>query len=166
MNTQTPPRLIAIVAMASNRVIGKDGKLPWHLPEDLKFFKETTLGHPILMGRKTYDSIGKPLPKRRNIVLSRTMQATEGLEVIRDIAELQTLIPEGQVVYLIGGAALFRQLLPQCQELILTYVEQPHEGDALMPDFESHFHAPTLLKSSPGLQFRRYEAIGPNMATE
>ena len=72
------PRLNAIVAMASNRVIGKDGKLPWHLPEDLKFFKQTTLGHPILMGRKTFESIGRPLPGRRNIVLSSTMSARCG----------------------------------------------------------------------------------------
>ena len=77
------PRLIAIVGMASNRVIGKDGTLPWRLPEDLKFFKKTTLGHPILMGRKTFDSIGKPLPGRRNIVLSRTMESREGVEVIQ-----------------------------------------------------------------------------------
>src|SRR6187401_3018410 len=102
------PMLIAIAAMASNRVIGREGKLPWHLPEDLKFFKETTLGHPVLMGRKTFESIierlGKPLPGRMNIVLNRTLPPREGIHVIRDISELSNLIPqpESQVVYLIG----------------------------------------------------------------
>ena len=148
------PRLIAIVGMASNRVIGKDGTLPWRLPEDLKFFKKTTLGHPILMGRKTFDSIGKPLPGRRNIVLSRTMEPREGVEVVRDVKELRASDEE---VFLIGGAQLFDEMLPQCAGLYLTWIEHPYEGDTFFPPFEHLFEAPEVVGSSEGLEFRYYK---------
>lgn len=142
----------AIVAMASNRVIGKDGKLPWHLPEDLKFFKQTTLGHPILMGRKTFESIGRPLPGRRNIVLSSTMAAREGVQVIRSIDELQA----DEAVFLIGGAQLFELLLPQCESVYLTWVEQPYDGDVWLPPFESLFPNCEVIGTGDGIEFRRY----------
>ena len=156
------PKLIAIAAMASNRVIGRDGKLPWHLPEDLKFFKATTLGHPVLMGRKTFDSIierlGKPLPGRVSIVLSKTMPPREGVEVIRDIAELPTLISRlpSQTVFLIGGARLYESLLSRCDELLLTFIEQPHEGDAFFPMFENAFELKEVIARGDGIEFRRY----------
>lgn len=148
----TLPRLHAIVAMASNRVIGKDGKLPWHLPEDLKFFKKTTLGHPILMGRKTFESIGRPLPGRRNIVLSSTMPQREGVEVIRHVNELHA----DDAVFLIGGAQLFEQLLPLCESVYLTWVEQPYEGDVLLPPFESLFPICEVIGTGDGIEFRLY----------
>lgn len=148
------PRLIAIVGMASNRVIGKDGTLPWHLPEDLKFFKKTTMGHPILMGRRTFDSIGRPLPGRRNIVLSRTMALREGVEVIGSLDELRCT--EGEVVFLIGGAQLFETLLPQCDEMYLTWIEHPYEGDALFPPFEHLFGGPEVVGAGEGMEFRHY----------
>ncbi len=172
-----PPKLIAIAAMASNRVIGREGKLPWHLPEDLKFFKATTLGHPVLMGRKTFDSIldrlGKPLPGRVNIVLSKTMPPREGVHVIRDFAEMPSILtnlespcpaphpssfilhPSFQV-YLIGGAQLYESLLPQCDELLLTFVEAPHQGDAFFPQFEDAFDLKEVLGRGEGFEFRRY----------
>ena len=146
------PRLIAIVGMASNRVIGKDGTLPWRLPEDLKFFKKTTLGHPILMGRKTFDSIGKPLPGRRNIVLSRTMEPREGVEVIHDIRDLVC----DEEVFLIGGAQLFETLLPECAGLYLTWIEHPYEGDTFFPPFEHLFGVPEVVGSGEGIEFRYY----------
>ena len=147
------PRLIAIVGMASNRVIGKDGTLPWRLPEDLKFFKKTTLGHPILMGRKTFDSIGKPLPGRRNIVLSSTMEPREGVEVIRNLDELVA----DEEVFLIGGAQLFETLLPECAGMYLTWIEHPYEGDTFFPPFEHLFEAPEVVGSSEGMEFRYYK---------
>ncbi len=153
-------QLIAIAAMASNRVIGREGKLPWHLPEDLKFFKKTTLGHPVLMGRKTFDSIvaqlGKPLPGRRNIVLSRTMAPQDGVTVIRDVSELASLPELTSPVFLIGGAQLYETLLPHCNELLLTYVEAPHEGDAFFPPFEDLFEFKEVLGSGDGFEFRSY----------
>jgi dihydrofolate reductase len=153
------PRLIAIVAMSSNRVIGREGKLPWHFSEDLKFFKRTTLGHPILMGRATFDSIGKPLPGRRNIVLSRTMAPREGVEVIREIAELQALVTAEETVFVIGGAQVFQDLLPQCQGMYLTWIDQPFEGDTFLPPFEHLFRLKEVVGQAEGLEFRYYERV-------
>lgn len=151
------PRLIAIVGMASNRVIGKDGTLPWRLPEDLKFFKKTTMGHPILMGRKTFESIGKPLPGRRNIVLSSVLTPSEGVEVIHSIGDLARLCEPAQTVFLIGGAQLFETLLPQCEGLYLTWIEHPYEGDTWFPEFEDLFEAPEIIGVGEGLEFRYYK---------
>lgn len=158
--TQLTPQLIAIAAMASNRVIGRDGKLPWHLPEDLKFFKRMTQGHPVLMGRKTFDSIvtqlGKPLPGRQNIVLSHKMAPQEGVSVIRGLAELASIPDLVSPVFLIGGAQLYETLLPNCAELLLTYIDTAYEGDALFPAFEEDFILQETLGSGEGFEFRRY----------
>lgn len=151
------PRLIAIVAMASNRVIGRDGTLPWHFPEDLKFFKRTTLGHPILMGRATFESIGRPLPGRQNIVLSRTMAPSEGITVIRHVSELSQHCSADSTVFVIGGAQVYAELLPQCAGLYLTWVEQPYEGDTYLPEFESLFTLKDVLEKTDALEFRYYE---------
>jgi dihydrofolate reductase len=155
------PQLIAIAAMANNRVIGKDGGLPWHLPCDLQFFKQTTMGHPVLMGRHTFESIesklGKPLPGRRNIVLSHTMPARAGVDVIRDISELEGLPDLAAPVYLIGGAQLYGQLLPQCDELLLTYLETPYEGDVFFPAFEGDFALKEVLLHADDYEIRRYK---------
>lgn len=158
MPTATPqPRLIAIVAMASNRVIGRDGTLPWHFPEDLKFFKRTTLGHPILMGRATFESIGRPLPGRQNIVLSRTLAPREGITVIRDVSELAQHCPPDSTVFVIGGAQVYGELLPHCDGLYLTWVAEPFEGDTYLPAFESLFTLKAVLEKTGALEFRYYE---------
>jgi dihydrofolate reductase len=155
-----PPQLIAIAAMAKNRVIGKNGGLPWHLPCDLQFFKQTTTGHPVLMGRNTFESIvarlGKPLPSRRNIVLSHTMAQQSGVEVIRHIDELAGLAGLNSPVYLIGGAQLYAQLLPQCAELLLTCIQTPYEGDTLFPPFEEDFALQDVLVRGDEYEIRRY----------
>ena len=150
------PRLIAIVAMSANRVIGREGKLPWHYPEDLKFFKRTTLGHPILMGRATFDSIGRPLPGRQNIVLSRTMAPREGVTVIREISELTQVCGEAETVYVIGGARVFEELLPQCDGLYLTYITKDYEGDVLLPPFEHLFTLKEIREKTEDMEFRYY----------
>ena len=151
------PHLIAIVAMSSNRVIGRDGTLPWHFPEDLKFFKRTTLGHPILMGRTTFESIGRPLPGRQNIVLSRTMEPREGITVIRDVSELAQHVPADSTVLVIGGAQVYGDLLPQCDGLYLTWIEQANEGDTFLPPFEHLFTLKEVIEKTPDLEFRYYE---------
>lgn len=150
-------RLVAIVAMSANRVIGREGKLPWHYPEDLKFFKRTTFGHPILMGRATFDSIGKPLPGRQNIVLSRTMAPRDGVTVIRDASELQSVCEPGETIFVIGGARVFEELLPQCEALYLTHITKNHEGDVLLPPFEHLFELKEIIGSFDDLEFRYYE---------
>jgi dihydrofolate reductase len=150
------PRLIAIVAMSANRVIGREGKLPWHYPEDLKFFKRTTLGHPILMGRATFDSIGRPLPGRQNIVLSRTMAPREGVTVIREVSELPQVCGEAETVFVIGGARVFEELLPQCDGLYLTYITKDYEGDVLLPPFEHLFTLMEIREKTEDMEFRYY----------
>ena len=152
--------LRAVVAMAANRVIGRDGRLPWHLPGDLKWFKKLTLGHPIVMGRKTMESIGgKPLPGRRNLVLSRSWPADaplpEGFERLAsdDPDEMRKLDP---VVSVIGGAEIFRLLLPYCDEVFLTSVFADYEGDTVMPPFEHHFELAEVMDRQPEFEVRRY----------
>ncbi len=144
----------AIAAMSLNRVIGAEGKIPWHLSEDLKFFKRTTLGHVILMGRKTYDSLGKPLPGRENQVLSRT-GGISGVTVLRDIAEIREPA-DGRELFLIGGAQLYAALLPRCEELLLTLVKREVAGDAFFPAFEEDFIVNEILLETPDMQVRRY----------
>src|SRR5579883_509563 len=128
-------RLSAIVAISENRVMGKDNRLPWHLPADLKHFKEITVGKPILMGRKTYLSIGRPLPGRENVIVTRdkTFEAA-GCRVFNTIQEaLDYLLPYDEV-FVIGGADLFKQLLPQIKLLYLTIIHEKMDGDTFFPE--------------------------------
>jgi dihydrofolate reductase len=144
----------AIVAMSRNRVIGADGKIPWHLSEDLKFFKRTTLGHVVLMGRKTYESIGKPLPGRENWVVSRSADFP-GVRMIRELNEISEPA-DGRDLFLIGGAELYRALLPRCSELYLTLVKREVAGDAFFPSFENEFAAAEILMETPEMVVRRF----------
>lgn len=150
------PTLAAIVAMDANRVIGNRGTLPWHHPEDLKFFKRTTLGHPILMGRTTWESIGRPLPGRQNIVLSRTMEPREGIDVISSADQVGEICPDADKIFVIGGAKVYESLMPKCDELYVTLVDGTHEGDTFLPAFEHLFAQHEVLETLPGLEFRRY----------
>ncbi len=146
--------------MAANRVIGRDGALPWHLPEDLKFFRQTTTGHPILMGRKTWESLGRPLPNRRNLILSRTLPEPPGAEVLRRPQDLDALAPEGPV-YIIGGAEIYQLLLPRTDEILLTVLAAEVAGDTFFPAFEDDFVLAEILRSIPGkAEWRRYVRKG------
>lgn len=149
-------RLHAIFAMAENRVIGNDGALPWHIPEELAWFKKLTIGHPVLMGRKTAQSLGRPLPKRRNLVLSRANRPLpEGFEQFPGIGALDALGLSG-VVWLIGGAEIFHLLLPRLEEICLSEVRGEYEGDVLMPPFESEFEVVETLAEHPRFTLRRW----------
>jgi dihydrofolate reductase len=127
-----------IVAMSENRVIGRDNGLPWHLPADLKHFKAISTGHPILMGRKTFVSLGKPLPKRTNIIVTRQKDfAVEGAVVVHSIAEgLKLAKEQEEQVFVIGGADIFKQAIPQVDTLFLTIVHAEVEGDVFFPELE------------------------------
>ncbi|MEN7526279.1 dihydrofolate reductase [Cupriavidus sp. DL-D2] len=126
--------LTLIVARARNGVIGRDNTLPWRLPEDLQHFKRTTLGAPIIMGRKTWDSIGRPLPGRRNIVVSRNRDLKlEGAEVVGSLEDAQRLCVGVEQVFLIGGAQLYAEALPSADRLIVTEIDADVEGDAHFP---------------------------------
>ena len=128
--------IVLVVAVADNGVIGRGGALPWHLPDDLKFFKSVTMGKPLLMGRRTFESIGRALPGRRNLVLTRG--ATEfpaGVEAVASIDAALALLPDTPELCVIGGAALFAQTLPIAQRLYLTEVHGAVEGDVHFPNW-------------------------------
>ncbi len=127
-------KVAIIAAIGKNRVIGRDGKLPWHIPEDLKRFKRLTTGHAVLMGRRTYESIGKPLPDRRNVVLSS--RVIPGIETHPSPEEALKALAEEQLVFVIGGAAVFSNLLSKAHHLFLTIVEGEYEGDTFFPEYE------------------------------
>lgn len=147
----------AVVAMAANRVIGRDGALPWRLPEDMKFFRTLTTGHPIVMGRKTWESLGRPLPNRRNIVLSRALAPADGVEVIHSVEELKALGLTGDV-FVIGGAEIYRLLMPDCAAVYLTVLFQEAEGDTVLFEFEHDFPRVTIIDRLEGVaEWRLYE---------
>lgn len=127
-----------IVAMDQNHVIGFKNKMPWHLPKDLRFFKEKTINHTIIMGRKTFESIGRVLPHRRNVVLTTSKQEfPEGVEVIEDLSEILNLNkahPDEQL-FVIGGGKVFEQLLPYADRLYITKINESFEGDTYFPPF-------------------------------
>lgn len=139
----------AIAAMADNRVVGKDGGIPWHIPEDFKWFKEKTLGGAIVMGRKTYESIGRPLPKRLNIVVSRTATDIPGCTVIRSLGELDAVDLEGRERFIIGGGEIYKAALPRCSDLWISHVHGDFEGDAFFPEFENDFAAVETVRTFP-----------------
>lgn len=135
--------LAVIVAAAANGVIGRNNALPWHLPEDLRYFKRVTMGKPIVMGRKTYESIGRPLPGRANIVISRQENyAPEGVHVVSGLAEALALAEDIALIdgstelMVIGGAEIYRAALPIARRLYLTQVHAEVEGDAYLPDID------------------------------
>lgn len=134
-------KLALIAALAQNRVVGIDNKLPWHLPEDLKYFKRVTTGKAVVMGRKTYESIGRPLPNRTNIVITRNQDFTApGIEVVTsleaalELAENISLINGVDEVMVIGGAQIYEATLPRADRLYLTHVHADVEGDAYFPN--------------------------------
>ncbi len=130
-------RLSIVVAMDDNRLIGNNNQLPWHLPADLAYFKKLTTGKSLLMGRKTYDSIGKPLPNRRNIVISRNSKISiSGCEVVSSIEKALILTKDEDEVMVIGGASLCEQLLPQVNRLYITKIDGEFEGDIYFQKYD------------------------------
>ena len=127
-------KLVIIAALSKNRVIGKNGKLPWHIPEDLKRFKLLTTGHTVLMGRKTFESLGKPLPNRRNVVLTST--ELPNVETYPILAHALQALEKEKTVFVIGGGEIFAQLIEHVDEMYLTIVEKEYEGDTFFPPYE------------------------------
>jgi len=148
-------RLGVIVAVAQNGVIGRDGDLPWRLPEDLKHFKRITLGHAIIMGRATWESIGRPLPKRRNIVVTRNRDYTaDGVEIAHSLPEAlalaRTTDPEP---FVIGGASLYAEALPLATRLEITEVQREVAGDTWFPRFDREAFTEVERVSGAGVEF-------------
>lgn len=149
-----------VVAVDQDGVIGKDGKLPWYFPEDLKYFKSITQGHSVLMGRKTYESIlaqlGRPLPKRHHVVLSTTLVDAR-VEVISDLTAYLGRV-QGDL-YVIGGASVYAQTLPFADRLYITHIDQSFQGDTYFPDWDPQQFELTQKSESGPLTFAVYERI-------
>ena len=129
--------LSIIAAMDRNRLIGNNNQLPWHLPVDFAHFKSVTMGKPIIMGRKTFESIGKPLPGRTNIVLSRDPGTKyDGAECVTSFEGAVSVVPDAEEIMVIGGSTIYEMLMPLVDRMYLTYVESEFEGDAWFPEFD------------------------------
>jgi len=162
-------KLSAIVAMTPERVIGKDNNLPWRLPEDLKMFKRTTAGHPVIMGRKTWDSLGKykPLPGRQNIIITRdTEWHDDGASVIHAAEDLQNIELQDEHVFVIGGAEIYTLFLPLLDELIVSHVHHAYAGDTYFPEFAAHFNACEVLEAYEEFEVRRYSRTTRSNASD
>jgi dihydrofolate reductase len=123
-----------VVAISENHAIGKDNKLLWYLPNDLKHFKEITSGHTVIMGRKTYESVGKPLPNRRNIIITRQNITIEGCEVVNSIEAALALCADEAEVFIVGGAEIYKQSMHLTDRIYLTIVHKDFDGDSYFPE--------------------------------
>ena len=133
--------LSLIVAISQNHVIGKDNKLIWYIPQDLKRFKALTTGHTIIMGRKTFESLGRILPNRKHVVISRDLNFqpnNENVEVVRDISELDKYITSDEECFVIGGASIYKQLMPYANKIYLTVIYHKFKGDAYFPKIDKN----------------------------
>ncbi len=150
--------IIIIAAMTQSLVIGKNNDLPWSIPEDLKNFKRLTSGHPIIMGRSTYESIGRPLPNRTNIVLSKTMKPQEGIIVCSSLKEaIKTAQAHDETVFIIGGATVYTQALPVADKLCISWVKKDYDGDTYFPEVDWDLFKKTLAKEYTDFVYEEFE---------
>jgi len=157
-------KLYHIVAVAAHQVIGKGNKLPWHFSEDMKFFKQKTMGSTVIMGRKTWESLGKPLPGRVNFILSKTMAAVSGQDsgqgsrVFRSLGEALGEVKTSEA-FIIGGAELYRQTLPFVDGIFMTRIPGEYDGDAFYPALPDSFveRSRTVLRDDPRIEAVYYE---------
>src|SRR5215207_9385068 len=166
---ESQSRLEIVAAVAANGVIGRNGQLAWHLPDDLRHFKQLTMGHPILMGRRTYESIGRPLPGRRTIVISTTLRERPHpeVELVPSLDEALSRIADATgPAFIIGGAVLYAAALPLVEAMHLTELDEPVEGDVFFPPFDrtqwrrtSAVHHPRDERHTVGFTFSRYERV-------
>jgi dihydrofolate reductase len=150
------PIFHAIAAMSENRVIGNQGKIPWHLPEDFRWFKHKTMGGTLIMGRKTFESIGKPLPGRKTVILSRTPQNISGVKSYDCIETLLSGEADTPNIWICGGTQIYEQFLPHCSVLYLTRVKRRMEGDALFPPFEQAYTLNQVIHETPEFRIERW----------
>ena len=148
----------AIAAMAENRVIGAAGRIPWHIPEDLQWLKECTLGQAVAMGRKTFESVGRPLPGRLNVVISRTLKEVPGCVVLPSLEALAAH-DCGRQVWILGGAEIYAAALDRVAELYLTVVKGHYAGDAFFPPFEDRFRLAAVLREDPRFRILKYVPV-------
>lgn len=155
-----------VAAMAENGVIGKSGRLPWHLPDEIKHFKRLTVDHTVIMGRKTYEEVGRPLPNRRNVVISRNPEfRSSGVTVVPNLDEALALGATEDEVFVIGGGEIYRLAMPRADRLYLTTVHAPFEGDTTFPPLDANWaledevHHPADEKHLVAFTIRTYTRI-------
>lgn len=159
MSAEIHPHWHAIAAMADNRVIGNGKDIPWHLPDDFKWFKQKTLGQAIVMGRKTYESIGRALPKRMNIVVTRQPIEIEGCTVVHSLDAIELLELGERTVFIIGGGEIYKAALPTCSDLWISHVKGKYPGDAFFPEFENTFESVETVRDHPEFRVVHYRRI-------
>jgi dihydrofolate reductase len=161
---------VLVAAIARNGVIGRDGEMPWHLPADLKHFKETTTGHPVVMGRRTYESIAAhldgPLPDRHSVVLSsQDLDLSAGAEVVGSVEEARRAAEAAaermgvKTAYVVGGATVYEQFLPHANRLVLTELDEAYEGDTTFPPYDEERWVEVDRESHDGFDFVTYERV-------
>ncbi|MBI5440700.1 MAG: dihydrofolate reductase [Deltaproteobacteria bacterium] len=150
----------AIAAMAENRVIGRGHEIPWHLPEDFRWFRQVTTGQVIVLGRKTFEAMGRVLPGRTTVVVSRSGVRVPGVRTVSDLCEIDPA-REQRDVFICGGAQLYETALPFCSDLYLTLVKRRVEGDVLFPAFEDAFDEVAVLRETPTLRIVHYRNRSP-----
>ena len=156
-----PPRIALIVAMAKNRVIGADNRIPWHLPDDLKMFKRLTMGHHIVMGRKTYESIGRLLPGRTTVIVTRQRDyRVTGAIIAHSLHDAINAAARDDDIFVIGGAELFREALPIADRIHLSLVDAEPEGDTWMPEFDTSQWTEVMSEQKPGFRYLLLKRIG------
>lgn len=151
----------AIAAMSLNRVIGCRNAIPWHLPEDFKWFKKMTTGQVIVMGRKTFESIGRPLPNRTTVVLTRSVLEIPGARTVSALSQVDPRLPEfaGRELFICGGSEVYAHALPLCSDLYLTVVQRSVEGDAFFPPFEHQFRLIETVLDLPEFRILHYRNL-------
>ena len=131
--------LSIIVAIAKNHIIGKNNELLWSIPEDMKHFRETTTGHTVIMGKRTFESIGKPLPNRKNVVIAQKDEVFEdktGIEIVNSLEELEEYEKSQEECFVIGGAMIYKQLMTKCKKMYITLIDKEFEGDVSFPQID------------------------------
>ena len=148
--------------MSLNRVIGFRNTIPWHLPEDFKWFKKMTTGQVIVMGRKTFQSIGKPLPNRTTVVLTKSLEPIRDVLQVASLDQINPYAPEfaGRDLFICGGAQVYAQALPKCSDLYLTLVQRTVEGDTFFPPFEDQFELLEMIAETPEFKILHYRRKG------
>jgi len=153
--TETPFK--AIAAVSENGIIGSGNRIPWHLPEDFKWFKQTTTGHILVMGRKTFESIGRPLPNRETIVVSKAGFAHPGVRTVASLDDISTA--DGREIFICGGAQIYAQALPRCSDLYLTRVKRVVEGDTSFPPFEHLFERLEIINDNAEFRIEHWRRL-------
>ena len=151
-------RITLVAAMGRNNVIGREGAMPWHLPEDLRHFKSLTLGHPLVMGRRTFDSIGRVLPGRRTIVITRSLTWSHSdVETVHSFSEALALAGPADEVFVVGGGEIYREALPWAHRMVLTEIAAEPDGDTTFPTWDPAAWLVTDRQPHDGFEFVTYE---------